>query len=326
MKQLEGGLRRRVLLFAVVAVLLFGIGYVIFQLMIAEKPQPVPPKNSELIEEEPELSLTPLVPPKSVLVVSTKGQVERMGFEKEWQAVSAGDHLLMDESIKTAKNASAKLKVDGKSEIDLYERSKLNVREISDTVHMFKLSRGKIGVDYDAAGARVIKIEQADSEAVAEAKAGKFTVLNTEGIVSVATTTGEVKLTTSKKSVSVGAGNTSRVVPGEPPQPARPIPVAVMLRVAKPKKSVQRQRFTVVRGRTDPGARVRVNEIPAPVAIDGRFSVRVPLREGRNKIVVVTEDVAGNTETRDLGVIIVDANAPIEDLKIRWKKRKGKPG
>jgi len=39
----------------------------------------------------------------------------------------------------------------------------------------------------------------------------------------------------------------------------------------------------------------------------------------------VTEDVAGNLKTRNLGVIIVDANAPIEHMDIQWGK-KGKPG
>jgi hypothetical protein len=312
-------MRRQLLIFAIIVAVVFGIGFAVFLWMTSEELKvqpPLPPR------EDAPPPIVPLKPAENVEVVSVRGRVERRGSgEKEWQAVTPGDRLHKDESVKTAKDASARLKVDEKSEIDLTPRSELTVREISDTVHRFKLERGKIGVDYDVSGARVLKIESEKSDAVAEATAGKFVVQNSAGIVSVATTTGEVKLTAKDKTVAVTAGKTSKVLPGKAPLTVQPIPVSVMLRVAKPKKRIQRKRFTVVRGRTDVGARVRVNDIPALVDLNGRFMVTVPLRNGRNKLVVVTEDVAGNVKTRNLGVIIVDADAPIEHMDIQWGKK-----
>ncbi len=310
-------MKRQLLIFTIIVAVVFGIGYALFLWKTSEEPK---------ADNQPQL--VPLVPAKlkNVEVVSVQGLVERRGSgEKEWQAIVPGDRLNKDESVKTAKDASAKLRVDEKSEITLTPRSELTVREISDSVHRFKLVRGKIGVDYDVSGARVLKIESEKSGAVAEAAAGKFVVQNSAGVVSVATTTGEVKLTAEDKTVAVTAGKTSKVLPGKAPLEAQPVPVAVMLRVANPQKHIQRERFTLVRGRTDVGARVRVNDIPALVDLNGRFVVTVPLRDGRNKLVVVTEDVAGNLKTRNLGVIIVDANAPIEHMDIQWGK-KGKPG
>jgi glucodextranase-like protein/FecR-like protein len=323
MKQAEYTLKKRVAIFMTFALLTFGAGYVLFEVVIVEQPQPEP-----VLPKIPKPAIVPVKPPenvkqpKNVLVVSTEGLVERMSLEKEWQLVSVGDRLNMDDSIKTANKASARLRIDEKSEIDLSERSELKVREISDTVHRFKLLRGKIGVDYDAASARVLKIEDAKSEAVAESMAGKFTVLNSDGVISVATTVGEVELKAKKKSVVIKAGEMSRVVPGKKPEPTKLIPVSVMLRVAKPKKQVQRDRFTVVRGRTDVGARVSVNDISASVDHKGRFMARVKLRAGRNRLIVRTSDVAGNIKKRDLGIVIVDANAPIKDINIQWKEKK----
>jgi ferric-dicitrate binding protein FerR (iron transport regulator) len=314
-------MRRQLVIFGIVVAAVFGIGYAVFLSMTPDEPEPPPPAP------------VPIPPPpapaetvQTVEVVSTQGLVERRSSgEEEWRPVAAGDRLEKDESVKTAKKASAKLRVDDKSEIDLKSRSELSVREISDTVHRFKLVRGKIGVDYDASGARVLKIESAKSEAVAEAQDGTFEIQNTGGVVSVATTTGEVKLIAKQKTVTITAGKISRVAPDAEPEEVQPIPLSVMLKVARPKKRVQRERFTVVKGTTDVGARVTVNEVPAKVDNRGRFRVRIPLKEGRNPLVVVSEDVAGNVKTRELGVIIVDSDAPIEHMDIKWGK-KDRPG
>lgn len=270
--------------------------------------------------------LAPLQAVDNVEVISVQGRVERRGpNEVDWKKVAVGDNLGSDESIKTAKDANTRLRIDDKSEIDLKTESELTVKEINETVHRFNLVRGRIGVRYDESGTRMLRVESEHSEAVAEASAGVFQIQNAGGVVSVATTTGEVELSAGGRSVVVGGGRISRVLPGEAPSAPMDIPAAVVLRVAKPGRRVQRQRYTYVRGKTDVGARVSVNEIPAEVDRRGRFKVRVPLKEGRNRIQVVAEDVAGNIQRTNLPVIIVDANAPIRRMEFIWDQ-KGTPG
>ncbi len=53
-----------------------------------------------------------------------------------------------------------------------------------------------------------------------------------------------------------------------------------------------------VKGETEPGARILVNEHVVVVDEEGRFSTRVTLKEGGNEITVVSQDKAGN-ETRE---------------------------
>jgi hypothetical protein len=81
---------------------------------------------------------------------------------------------------------------------------------------------------------------------------------------------------------------------------------------------VQREAFYNVSGRTSPGSRVTVNDKVARVREGGDFSLRVPLKVGKNQIVVVTEDVAGRTERRVISCITVDPGAPIEGVDIKW--------
>ena len=53
-------------------------------------------------------------------------------------------------------------------------------------------------------------------------------------------------------------------------------------------------RFANVSGQTDPSAKVTVNDLWAIVDSDGKFSYKLPLQNGENKIKVVATDDAGN--------------------------------
>jgi hypothetical protein len=104
---------------------------------------------------------------------------------------------------------------------------------------------------------------------------------------------------------------------GAPSRPA-PIPVDVMLRVVDPGCRVQREKYIVLKGRTTPGAAVSANGNQAEIQPDGRFSVRVPLKLGKNNIVVVTEDVFGHRNKKNFPCVTVDPGAPIQKIDIRW--------
>ena len=70
--------------------------------------------------------------------------------------------------------------------------------------------------------------------------------------------------------------------------------------------------------KTAPGALVYVNGRQAKVERDGRFSSRVPLKLGKNKIILVTEDVSGRRKERTFPCITVDPSKKIEKINIDW--------
>jgi hypothetical protein len=328
-------MRRRMMLFLAVALLAVGGGYAVFRLVLFEDlpkvtPPSEPPRTPDLpppkLQEPPRVPVMPEAGPvRGVEVVASRGVVERQTSDQKWTPIARGDRLGPEESIKTGQDGSARLKVGEKSEVELTARSELRVREISETVDRFRLVRGRIGVDYNEAGGRRLKIESEDGRAVAESPSGKFTVLNSSGIVSVATSSGEVKLSAGDREVKVAPGTLSKVLPGGAPSAVEPIPVAVMLRVASPQKQLVRERATTVTGRTDVGARVQVNDVQAAVDAKGFFSAQIPLKPGKNRIVVTSEDAGGNVKTSELPPVTMDAEAPVEDLNIHWKN-KDKPG
>lgn len=313
-------MRRHLVLFLIVAGLALTAGLVALTWLIAETPDqasPLPLSPDEIQTPAPD----PL-PTGGLLVTEVSGMVGRLPRSGQNMApIVAGEHISPDESIATGDQASAKLRVDDHSEIQLSAQSELKFREMNDKIHRFTLVRGRIGVNYGAGGGRRLRVESEMSDAVVESEAGSFSLLNNDGTVSLATVSGEAQIQSRGETAVVRAGSISRVLPGEPPAQPAPIPLTVMLRVARPAVRVQRETFTFVSGVTDIGARIHVNEITAPVDSRGKFKVRVPLEIGPNRIVVKTEDVAGNVKTEELPSIIVDVNAPIDGFKIHWGKQ-----
>ena len=59
----------------------------------------------------------------------------------------------------------------------------------------------------------------------------------------------------------------------------------------------------ILSGLVEKGGRVIVNKISAEVQADGRFSIEVPLKEGRNTLTLVATDQAGNEATKEYTVI-----------------------
>ncbi len=255
----------------------------------------------------------------SLSVISVVGPVKRRRLgDEEWVEVAPGEQLQADDSIKTGRKAKVKLSVNDRSEIELAHRSELTVREIAQTVHRLNLVRGRIQVDYGEDEERVLTISAAQSDAVARTRAGRFSIQSANKVVTVATTTGIVELRAKKKSVTVRPGEMSTVLPGEAPEPSKPIPVAVMLRVAKPPQRRQAHHSTSISGQTNPGASVYVNNRPAKVNKQGKFRINVPLRLGENQIVVVAENVAGASRTKVVPSVTVTQDNVVDSAKVRW--------
>lgn len=326
-------MKRYLLAFAIITIAVLVGGYAVFSRLIETtdhsdrasspvsiaEPAPVPSPPQETPDASP-------AEPKKLTVIATNGVVKRRDpKDGSWVIARPGDVLATEDIIKTLKGADAKLAVDDTSKISLSGRTELSVKEITDTVHQVNLVLGRIDVDYAGqAGERLIRISSPNSDAVAESKEGKFVVQNANGVVSVATTSGAVDLLAQNKSVTVEQGKIARVVPGQPPTAPTPIPLSVMLRVANPDKLIQEETFTTIRGRTDIGARVSVNDVPAAVDPNGSFWVKIPLRAGKNDLEVVAETGWGSA-TRRVPQIEVNPKGKVDSATVRWGKRDGRP-
>jgi hypothetical protein len=265
-------------------------------------------------------------------VAEMNGSAERRAVGSSmWTPVHSGDKLAADESLRTAKDATVRLEVDENSRIELAGRSELGVKELTETVHQIDLVLGKIDIDYDESENRLLKITASDDgDAVAETNRAKFVVQNVDGELTVAAKMGKVKLTARAETVVVEPETFSRVSKGNAPMKPEPIPLDVLLKVANPTRITNREKATVISGKTNVGAMLEVNDVPAEVDESGRFRVTVPLSLGQNEVDVVSTTAWGSAKKR-LPIINVSTSAEITDAKVKWgpaqkgKKKKGSP-
>jgi hypothetical protein len=76
------------------------------------------------------------------------------------------------------------------------------------------------------------------------------------------------------------------------------------LEVSEPSNDTKTRKQEIkVAGKTTPETFIKVNGLPLVVTSDGQFQTSVRLKEGENKIEVVAEDDAGNSETKTVTVI-----------------------
>ena len=76
------------------------------------------------------------------------------------------------------------------------------------------------------------------------------------------------------------------------------------LEVSEPANDTKTRKTEIkVAGTTNPETFIKVNGLPLVVTSDGQFQTNVQLKEGENKIEVVAEDDAGNSEQKTITVI-----------------------
>lgn len=322
-------MRKGLLIYLAIALALLGGGFLVSSMIAGNDEPPSSPDLVSAVEPEARRGAVDLDagdpgadagPPLSVVrVLSVDGVAERLVFgEERWAGIASGDVLGVDDAVRTEKRAEVTLGVGTRSRVSLGGEAQVQVREVSDSVQRLGLVRGRASVNYREDGARVLRVESDDGGTVAETRDGVFTVLGEGRTVAVATEDGSVDLSAGGGRVTIEGGRQSVAVDGGRPSRPAPIPADLLLRVADPGCRVQRETFIVIRGRTSPGSRVRVNDLPGAVDVEGRFSVRLPLAVGRNTIVVTTEDVLGRVERRTFPCVTVDPGAAIEKIDIKW--------
>jgi hypothetical protein len=256
------------------------------------------------------------------IVVAVAGDAVRLSPGGDTSALAVGQRLRADDSVRTGRGGRTDLQVGARSRLTISEGTQLTVREITEKLHRFKLTRGRIAVDYQADGARMLRIESADGGAVAETQGARFGVLSTGTAVAIATETGAVNLTSQRRTIEVRAGTQSIALKGQAPSGAEPIPARLLLKVADAAPAQRSEGLCAeVEGTAPPGAEVLVDGTPAAVSEDGRFRVHVPAAPGKRAATVSIRDASGRETVRTIGCG-TSGNIPhIRDFAIRWRRK-----
>lgn len=245
-------------------------------------------------------------------VLETEGQVERLRGGT-WQPVVTHDRLEPDDTLRSGAASRATLGIGERSRLAVSDATQLTVRERTADVQRLRLSRGRISIDHRPSGARELAVESEDGEVVARAGTARFGVLASGAALAVATETGTVRLRAAGRAVDVAAGQHSIVFQGSPPRPPAPVPVALLLRVARAARAAQGS--CAIEGVAAPGAEVRVEGHAVVQRPEGTFVARVPLEAGRKYAMVVTRDATGRSVERRARCA---EEQDVSDFAVRW--------
>lgn len=276
------------------------------------------------IYEPPRARLAPAAPaapqagPVQAVVLSVQGEVERGRDGTAWSAVEPGQTVHPDDLLRTGAHGHTDLAIGQKSRLSIGESSEVSVRELTEMVHRFRLTRGRMAAEYDREGDRVLRVEDGAGEAVAEAKAARFSLLSTGTGIAVATASGAVNLSARRQTVQVTAGEQSFVPRGAAPAVPAPIPTAVLLKVANAMAGSSQTLCAEIDGRAAPSSDVTVDGAAVEVAADGSFHASVPRTRGKHSVRVAIRDPAGREKTH--AVPCSPLPATIDDMAIRWKE------
>ncbi|HZI14255.1 MAG TPA: FecR domain-containing protein [Myxococcus sp.] len=282
-----------------------------------QAPAPVAPASAPEAPPVPEPTLDAL------RVLSVEGKVQRRGGDLRWAQVYVGQELRADEAIRTAPSSRAVLGLGEGGRVEVAPRSEFSVREISRTVARVRLEQGRMAAALPG-GEVPLRVETSGSEALAESSEGSFVVVsNGHGQLAVAATQGSVRLSVGAASVVVHEGQQSEAATGGAPSAPHAIPNSLFLKVVRPGASVRREREARVRGETAPGALVSINGQRVASGLDGHFQVQVPLKDGRNTLVVEAEDAFGKTKRVALPPIQVKTKVRGVRAQVKWGEEDG---
>ncbi|WNG48027.1 FecR domain-containing protein [Archangium minus] len=260
------------------------------------------------------------VPAVRATVAEVVGLVE-WTHGAQWKALSVGDELAPDDSVRTSPGARVDLWVgDEASRLSISERSEVQVGEVTSSVHSIRLARGRVDVDYRGKEGRVLRV-QSENGTVAETREARFTMLRHGAVVAVAMRGGSVNLSSAGVTVQVGAGQQSVVFDGAKPLAPEPIPLEVLLKVAA-KASANEALCVSLTGKVRVGTEVFVEGEPTEVAQDGSFRKDVPRLEGLSQVKVVAREPSGEISEMMLACRPrVSIRPPrTETVKFRWKE------
>lgn len=305
---------------ALFVLLVVGGGFLAFRTFLYAPPTikaPPPPRPQP---QKPDASTKPVptVEPLHTVVLTTRGKVERQVGDTGWQGIKPGDQLLPEESIRTGAGAEVDLQIGDDSKILVAERSKLAVADPTTAVRTLTLKTGRIAVEHQGGSdnQRVLRIQDEEGKVLVSATAARFNVLRNGKSFVVATETGSVDLNTTRGTTLVQAGEQAIATPNTAPSPAVRISKKLLLKIAATGPGLPQGLCTVVKGKTDPGAELRIDGRSIPINARGFFNVPVPRTAGKNSVSVLTRDVQGRTQERT--VACAPLPKEVKGMGVRW--------
>jgi hypothetical protein len=246
------------------------------------------------------------------VVTGTSGDVELV-HEGNVSVARVGDRLGVKDALRTT-GGEVDLAVDG-VKVRLHESSRLEVKQVKKR-SMLALIRGSMESEVEKNANLDVQVEESD--ATAHSDGGHFFLTSDgRGVVAVASVTGTVHLTGGGKSVDVSKGQISKVM-GNSQTPSAPADALrrVLLSVQWPEQKSTNKPTVPIVGKVEPGSRVFVQGQPVTVDNGGTFRAEVPLKQGKQKIAVVTVDALGRKKQLE-SVVRRDDSLP--DVKVKKK-------
>jgi hypothetical protein len=249
---------------------------------------------------------------EQAVVTASRGDVELV-HEGTVSVAKVGDRLGVKDALRTT-GGEVDLAVDG-VRVRLHESSRLEVRQVQKR-SMLALVRGSIESEVEPNAKLDVQVEESD--ATAHSEGGHFFLTaDGKGIVAVAAVTGSVHLTGGGRSVDVNKGQVSRVLANsQAPSPPAEALRRVLLSVQWPEQKSTNKSSVPIVGKVEPGSRVFVQGQPVTVDNGGTFRAEVPLKQGKQKIAVVTVDALGRRKQME-SVVRRDDSLP--DAKVKKK-------
>jgi hypothetical protein len=248
-----------------------------------------------------------------ITVVTVSGTLERLR-DGTWHLLTPGERLHPDDTLRTGDGSRATIGIGERSRVTVSDATQLTVREITAAAQRLRLTRGRISVDHQPDGSRVLVVESERGDAIARAGNARFSVLANGSSLAIATETGVVRLQAGGKSVEVGPGQQSVSVQGDAPTAPAPIPVALLLEIGRSAAIAAGCR---IEGTVPAGAEVRVDGKGVTPQADGRFSVVLPARGGAAHATVLTRDASGRLVERRVACKPRPEDR-VSDFAVRW--------
>ena len=201
-----------------------------------------------------------------------------------------GDRLSVRDALRTD-IGEADVAVEG-VRVRVHEGSRLELKQVGQQ-NLRARVRGSVESEVEQKGKLDVEIE--NSDALAHSEGGHFFVTaDGRGVVAVASVTGTVNVSGGGKSIELAKGEVTRMTKSAP-KPSVPVAALrrVLLNVQWPNQKETNKPTFPIAGRVEPGSRVFVQGEPVQVEEGGTFRTEVPLRQGKQKIAVVTGTRSG---------------------------------
>jgi hypothetical protein len=254
------------------------------------------------------------------VVTAKNGKVQLLrALDGTVAEAKVGDRLSARDALRT-EMGEADVAVDG-VRVRLHESSRLELKHIGNRALRARV-RGSVESEVEDKGKLDVEIE--NSDATAHSDGGHFFVTaDGRGVVAVASVTGTVNVAGGGRSIALNQGEVTRMSRSAP-APSKPVAALrrLLLSVQWPDQKETNKSTLPIEGRVDPGSRVFVQGEPVAVEESGVFRVEVPLRQGKQKIAVVTVDALGRRKQVE-GVVLRDDSLPDVRVKRRlWQWRR----